>query len=239
MRLLLALWLCIYSSQSNGQRFVLASSHAPPHVISESDSGIDLDVALKVLNLMGYKVVVSYQSLSRGQINVEKGIVDGITPIFLAKDKPGFYVSDASVRYKPTFFTLKRKGISLGRFTDLKTLRLTTFQGATGYFGPRFAALKSTPGYREAADMSSLPELLLKERTEVVLLDYYIFYYFFRLGDLTRDISVFQEHKLIPQVDAGVGFHDDQIRDRFNRYLVRFKSSDAYPKILQKYVGEI
>ena len=80
--------------------------------------------------------------------------------------------------------------------------------------------------------MSVLPLLLMKERYDVVLLDYYIFYYFLK----AHRLSDVQEHVIFDSVDAHVGFNDVDLRNNFNDALNTFKHSEEYRLIIRKYL---
>lgn len=86
-------------------------------------------------------------------------------------------------------------------------------------------------------DMSVLSELLVKNRFDYVVLDKYIFYYYFRLKNHNRDTSIFTEHNLIPQVPASIGFHDKNLRESFNKELSPFYHSKEYFKIIERYIA--
>ncbi|WP_162272287.1 amino acid ABC transporter substrate-binding protein, partial [Piscirickettsia litoralis] len=115
------------------------------------------------------------------------------------------------------------------------------FQGATGYFGHEFYKVSRTKKgtYQELGDMSILPELLVKKRYSAVVLDYYIFYYFYRLNDKNRDINIFDEHYIIDPVHAGVAFHSEKLRDKFNKTLKKYLSGEHDKIIFNKYLGNI
>jgi polar amino acid transport system substrate-binding protein len=232
--------LLLFSHYGVGREFILASDDGPPHMIEQENAGIDIDIARAVLKMMGYEVTVEFASLERGKKKVLNKKVNGVTPTYLGDDTPGFYVSDATVNYLPTVFTLSKNSLIVESITDLKNLSVVSFQGASGYFGPTYNhAVKSSKHYLELADMSKFPNLLLKQRFDAVVLDLYIFYYFYRFDDLRRDLSVFTAHNVIKPVKAGVGFNDKRLRNAFNRYLAEFKQSIEYAEIEHKYIGNI
>ncbi len=226
------------SSVCHAQELVISSDDAPPHMIQETNGGIDIEIAREVLRELGYGVTIRYSSLARGKLDVELGRIDAVTPTFYEKDRPGFYVSSPTVTYKPTVFTLKSSQHEINRILDLADHKVITFQGATGYFGTDFIRVSKKSEYRESYSMEKFPELLLRGRYSAVVVDYYIFNYFYRINDKNRDTSVFQTHAVIPPVKACVGFHDINIRDQFNRKLSEYLDQKRDLLIIEKYVGK-
>lgn len=231
------LLIFIFITTGHANTLVLYSDDGPPHMIKATNSGIDIDIARAVLNEMGYQVKIRYSSLARGKLNVEKGAADAVTPTFFEKDRDGFYVSDATVTYKPTVFTLKKNNLRIHKITDLIGHDIMTFQGATGYFGPDFVHVSKNTPYNEHYKMNMFPKLLLEERYSVIVLDYYIFNYFYRIHDKTRDLSVFEAHSVIPPVKASVGFHDKELRNRFNIKLAKYLFDKRDIAVIEKYIG--
>ncbi|WP_284218562.1 substrate-binding periplasmic protein [Agaribacter marinus] len=224
---------------AEAKTLVLSSDDGPPHMIKESSSGIDIDITREILQALGYDVSVRFSSLARGKSDVELGNVDAVTPTFFEKDREGFYVSKPIVDYRPTVFTLKHENHKIGHILDLIGHRVVTFQGAKGYFGSDFVKVSKNTVYKEHYDMGIFPDLLKRGRYSVVVVDYYIFYYFYRLKDKNRDASLFQTHSVIPPVKAGVGFHDKKLRDRFNAKLAEYTEQGRHLLVIEKYIGKV
>jgi len=222
---------------ANNKSLIIASSEGPPHMMSGSHHGIDLDIVQAVLFKLGYAVKFEFPGLSRGKHLVITHKYDAIAPIFWQQDEQSFYTSEPIVQYKPMVFSLKNNKLSPNTLSDLRGASIATFQGAPGYFGSEFKLLANTPKYQEMVDMSVLSELLIKDRFDYVVLDKYIFYYYFRLKNQNRDASIFTEHNLIPEVAASVGFHDEKLRDEFNKALKSFYQSKSYFRIIERYIG--
>ncbi|MBU2970451.1 transporter substrate-binding domain-containing protein [Pseudoalteromonas sp. C2R02] len=240
MHYLVILFLLIIPANTcfaKNETLVIASSEGPPHMVRGSFHGIDLDIIQAILFKLGYSVKFEFPGLARGKHLVISHKYDAIAPIFWQQDEKGFYTSDPIVQYKPMVFSLKRNKLNPTSLRDLKGASIATFQGAPGYFGPEFTLLANTPKYQEMVDMSVLSDLLVKDRFDYVVLDKYIFYYYFRLKNHNRDTSIFTEHNLIPQVPASIGFHDKNLRENFNKELSFFYHSKAYFKIIERYIG--
>lgn len=224
----------------SAKTLVVASSEGPPHTINSEEglNGIDLDIVKAVLNMMGHQVKFEFMGLKRAHREVLLGRVDAMAPIFSTQDIEGFYISDPIVAYRPMVFSLKENQFTPDVLLDLQGYSLVTFQGAPGYFGEDFLYLAETQFYQEMADMGIIPELLIKARYDFAVLDFYMFYYFYRLQDKALSTSIFTEHELIAPVSASVGFHSSELRDEFNLALEQFLQTDGYQTILTRYLGE-
>lgn len=242
--LLVFIWVLVLSLplNSHANRLILATDDGPPHMIKENNGGIDIDIVKQVLAEVGHNTDIIYVPLTRAKLMVSEKKADVFVPTFLQPNNTNIYYSDPVINYKPTVFSLKNKNIIYKEISDLENLSIVTFQGASGYFGEEFAQLSKKANYQELHDMSKLPELLLKERYDVVVLDFYIFYYFFwkqqgnnKTQYAYKEISSFP---LIPEVSAYAGFNDKALRDKFNLQLSIFKQAKRDQQIIENYIGK-
>lgn len=86
--------------------------------------------------------------------------------------------------------------------------------------------------------------MLVRGRYDVVVLDYYIFYYFLQkyLKKNTGkqfNANEIERFALIPEVSAYVGFHDKSLRDKFNKQLLLYKSQAKDKAVINKYIKEV
>ena len=247
--LIIALWSFALATQfaaadapiealsNNDERTVLwmGTSDGPPYMIQATDSGLDIDIPRAALARMGYDLKLRYMPLARAYMEVQSGRLDLMAPMFVSETQAGFR-SEPHVYYRPTAFSLKKNKLQISSLPDLGKFSLMTFQGAKGYFGDVFVkASEQSPMYSEIYNMSNLPRLLAAGRTDVVVLDFYIFQHFKR--DLEKDglAPEFMIHEVFPRVPATVMFYDKQLRDQFNIGLELIKSDGVYQAILDRY----
>lgn len=228
--------LCL--AEAARQVLVMGTSNGPPYMDSATDSGLDIDIPRAVLERMGYQVEVRYMSLARAQAQLRAKKIDYTAPLFIG-DKPGIHSSDPHVYYRPTAFSLQENQLQVSSLSDLGKYTMITFQGAGGYFGDVFIeASQRSPRYSEIHDMTLLPKMLYAKRSELVVLDYYIFHYqLSEMGgvDWKATLAV---HDVFPRVPAVVGFHDPGLRDAFNRELKAFHKDGVYQAILDRYAPQ-
>jgi len=232
------------ASASTTKEVLMLTDDGPPHMIMASNNGIDVDIAREVLQEMGYTVKLDYAPLKRSMHQVAHKKAHLFLPTFFQEDTSKLFISASIIKYRPTAFSLKKNNFLFNVISDLKGKRLATFQGATGYFGEEFVKVSHYKSYRELHDMSKLPEMLIKGRVDIVVLDYYIFYYFLQkyLRDNPTDtfsIKKIDEFSLFPEVKAYVGFHDQKLRNKFNKQLHIYKSLNKDKIVIEKYIGPV
>jgi len=238
------LFLALLSpTHANGNRLILATDDGPPHMVKAKNGGIDIDIVKQILKQIGHDIDIIYVPLERAKLMVSEHKADVFVPTFFQPHNKKVYYSDPVISYKPMVFTLKSSGIAYKSMSDLKNLSIITFQGASGYFGEEFAKLSKKPDYHELHDMSKFPELLLKERYDVVILDFYIFYYFLKkqleksnAQYIYKEITSFA---LVPEVKAYAGFNDEVLRNQFNQQLSIFKQAKSDQRIVEYYIGPV
>ncbi|MBO9490801.1 transporter substrate-binding domain-containing protein [Endozoicomonas sp. G2_1] len=226
---------------ANDKELLLLTDDGPPHMIAANESGIDLDITKQVLQSLGYRVNVEFSPLQRNLARVTMKQADLFVPTFYQPDTDKLFLSEPIISYRPTIFSLKSRDFDFEQLADIKNLTIYTFQGATGYFGEQFSQMSEQNNYREFHDMSKLPELLLKQRVDLIVLDYYIFYYFLNQLPITKKIAnqahKIDEHTLIPPVTAHVGFNNPALRNNFNRVLAQYLAAGKDKKVIEKYIG--
>lgn len=213
---------------------IMGTSDAPPYMIQATNSGLDVDIPRAALARLGYDLKIRYMPLARAEQELRSQRIDLMAPLFVG-DKPGIYSSQPHVMYRPTAFSLRERGVAVSSLLDLGDYRMMTFQGATGYFGAEFIeASQRSPAYSEIHNMNKLAQLLFVGRTDLVVLDYNIFYYLTREWDdvWLKQLAV---HDIFPRVPAVVGFHRSKLRDAFNHALQAMRDDGSYAAILERY----
>jgi len=222
----------------------MLTDDGPPHMIEASKSGIDIDIAREVLQELGYSVKVSFAPLKRSMLQVANNQADLFLPTFFQNDTAKLFISAPIIKYRPTVFSLKKHNFQFEKISDLSGKSLITFQGAAGYFGEEFVNISQGKNYSELHDMSKFPEMLIKERCEVIVLDYYIFYYFLQKYLKKNPTQQFflkgiDTFEFFPQVNAHVGFHDVGLRDKFNKQFQRYKAQAKDQLVIEKYIDHV
>lgn len=234
----------LFSSSLIAKELLMLTDDGPPHMIAASNSGIDVDIVREILEKMGHSIKVNFAPLKRTMLQVRNKQADLFLPTFSQNDTDKLFISDPLINYRPIVFSLEHNKFQFKKISDLTGKRIITFQGATGYFGDEFVKISKQKGYVELHDMSKLPEMLLKERSDVVVLDYYIFYYYLqeylkRHPTEIPSIKEIDEFTLFSEVKAHVGFNDQVLRDKFNQQLQLYKNQGRDKKVINKYITSL
>lgn len=233
--LLLILFLFGVASSVHAQKTLsIVTEDGPPHMIQASNSGIDIDITREALRLIGYESTIEYAPLSRARLQVVNGDEDITVPTFFAADSDNFYISKPIIRYRPTVFSNQK--FDFRSIEDIEGLSIRTFQGAKGYFGDSFVKMTQKNDYEETANMASLVRMLALGRVDVVVLDYYIFYYYLSQMEHEQKVDI-EEYDLLPAVKASVGFNNMEIRDQFDNALETLENQNRIDDIIRRYIG--
>ncbi|MAZ89426.1 MAG: hypothetical protein CL693_17480 [Cellvibrionaceae bacterium] len=221
------------------QTLTMATSNGPPYMIQASDSGLDIDIPREALSRAGYEVDIRYMPLARAQLEVQSKRVDFMAPFF-SEEVEGLYLSEPHIMYRPTAFSLASNKFELNELNDLKRFRVQTFQGAKGYFGADYVnAIALSPHYEERPDMSKLVLSLVSGRTDVVVLDYHIFSYFWNreIGD--NNSHQLRAHAIFTPVPAVTAFNNPDIRDQYNAALQATIRDGTHQKLVKKHLESL
>ncbi|MCJ8318554.1 MAG: transporter substrate-binding domain-containing protein [Colwellia sp.] len=238
---LLMLVLITLPTPSKATELLMLTDDGPPHMIAATNSGIDIDITREVLESMGHTIKIKFAPLKRTMKQVINQKADLFLPTFFQNDTPNIFISAAIISYRPVVFSLKKNNFTLKNIKDLSGKKLVTFQGAAGYFGDEFVKVSKHKNYRELHDMSKFPEMLMKQRCDVVVLDYYIFYYYLKEYIKQNPATEFtvkdvDEFLFFPEVEAHVGFNDKKLRNRFNEQLKIYKKQGKDTAVINKYL---
>ncbi len=227
--------ICVQSSEL----LKMATSNGPPYMIQASGSGLDIDIPREALRRAGYDTIVRYMPLARAQLEVQSRRMDFMAPFF-TEAVEGLYLSEPHVMYRPMAFSLASKNLILDSLQDLALYRVHTFQGAKGYFGSEYTkAIALSPHYEERPDMSKLVLSLVADRTDIVVLDYNMFSYFWNRAIGANKDSQLRAHSIFPAVAAVAAFNDPEIRDNYNEALQGMIEDGSHQTLMDQYVDSL
>lgn len=219
--------------QPENRELILATSEGPPYMIKDPVGGLDVDTVKQALENRGYRVKIIFVSLNRAMAELKAGRVDLTVPSF-AVEQEGLYNGDPHILYRPTVFSLKDSNIKLTRVSDMGKYRITSFQGVTGYFGPELLkATQDSPDFHEHRSMAHLVDMLMNKRTDLVLIDYWIFDYYYRKSRYSR--AYIANDQLFARVPAMPVFNNKKIRDEYNLGLKAIHKNGKYRQIMTKF----
>ncbi|MGZ3183495.1 MAG: substrate-binding periplasmic protein [Telluria sp.] len=214
----------------------------PPYVIQESNAGFELDIIREALAAKGHTLKPVYASF----LNVGKMLKDKAADASqrgnpdLTEADGFFYAAEPTVLYEDVALTLKKNHVKLDSMADLKGKSIVSYQGATKFIGPDFAAVVKGGDYQEQMSSQRVVQMLYAGGVQVAVFDVNIFKYF---SDKLKGPASFSEldvHRIFPNVPIKTNnavFTDKKIRDDFNAGLAQLKKSGRYNKIIAGYVS--
>lgn len=218
------------------QEVVLGIEHAPPYVISTQNSGLEVDIIRAALRAVGYKLRVEYMPTGRGVRLLLNKRVDLVAPIY-HDDKGRFYLSDTHIYHRPSLFSLTTNGIQITEIDDISRGSVAAYQGVLTGFGARFQHIaRQCPLFVELGDAKRIVDMLFKERVDVAILDLFTFQYFLKANEL--DSSVLNIHDFIEPVPAGVAFHDNIMKRKFEKGVRIILGNGEYERIAGNYLDK-
>ena len=226
-----------YATQSNTIKAAVPSS-MPPYIIETTKSGIALDIISKIYRNNGYKIDFSFLPNHR----VAKEFLDkkhalAFSIPYDSSNQKIFY-SKAILSFKNVVVSLAVNNFQIASLSDLKNLSITAFQNATNFLGDKFKELaQENRYYKEITNQQQQLTLLLKGRTDVIIMEERIFlYHLKKLKSSNAVKQQFKIHAIFKPSKRYCAFHDIQQRDMFNRGLESIKKSADYQAIIDKYI---
>ncbi len=208
-----------------------------PYIIG-TDSGIELDIVSTILKRLELPHHYHAFSLNRARRSLAFAKMDiSLTSIY---NKGSAQCSDPYVYYSNVAISLKSSNITLNQISDLAPVSIYSWQGANKVLGPDFFRMYPTvgSGYKEISRVERLPLLLYKGRSDVIIIDKFIFSY------LWREFALY--FKALPQVtfhpifDRRVYYcakiKDPILRRLFNIELNKLKHNGELQAIYKKYI---
>lgn len=211
----------------------------PPYVIQQEGRGIELDLLTEAFAGSGYEPRFIYLPLERTFRMLEEGKLDAIINV-----KPGMldhaHLSQPVLSFHNRVFTLEQTQVRT--LADLKTLRVSAFQRARQILGEEFARIADqNPRYEEVARQEGQVQRLLLGRTDAVVLEQRVFYYY--LAQLTQTeqdrgryaFSQIRQRDLFKPTHYHFAFRQAAQQQWFDRQLARMKEDGRYQRIFATY----
>ncbi|MDM8521936.1 transporter substrate-binding domain-containing protein [Desulfococcaceae bacterium HSG8] len=214
----------------------------PPWVIPETDNGIAIDIMKETLEPAGYVIKPVYVPYARRLISYKYGKVDAVcdvNPNIIRDSELEGYFSVIAYAYENIGVSLKKKGYSFSKISDLADYSVVSWQGAKAAIGGEYADMANkNKKYRELAKQKTQIKLLYMGREDVIQLDRQIFRYFRKKVseegkiDTDQPVDIFS---LFGKNKCGFLFRDRNARNAFDKNFAKLKASGRYEKLFEKY----
>lgn len=202
--------------------------------MNRKGSNYHLDVLLtyRLFTELGYQVkfiVAPYakltQLLQQGQIDVATRQSGTLLS--------NLYYSAVYLQVHNLVFARQDFSGTIKTIKDLKAYPLVGFQNASHVLGQEFAKVsREAPSYREVFDHIQAVQLLLKGRTELLVLNKNTFYR--RLAELQQPTSLVRSFDVLPQVQYRLAFSAQKLQQRAEPLLQKYLQQGAINAIEQQ-----
>ncbi len=137
---------------------------------------------------------------------------------------PALYYSSPYTTFNNQVFALTSLKSKVSQLADLKHYSITAFQNARHVLGADFYTLSTqAKTYREVMDHTQAVQMLLKGRTQLLILDKNTFYR--RLAELKQPTSLVQSFDVLPRVQYRIGFYQPQLQQQVDKLLQQWQAS--------------
>ncbi len=209
----------------------------PPYIIQETNSGVELDILRRALEIAGYELVPVYLPMKRVLYGLNNGDLDG--GITFRPDTPiKGYLSKSMITYQNFAISRADENLILDDLNALSNLSVLGFQNAKLLLGFNYAdAIKDNDRYSEIANQELQAKMLLAGRVQVIISDFRIFLHFKNeIEKMTGGNTGVIFHALFPPTLYHAGFTSEEVRDRFDKALETLKESGEYDRIFARYI---
>jgi polar amino acid transport system substrate-binding protein len=208
----------------------------PPYVISEGDTGFEIDLIKAVFANMNFQINSFYVPYGRSYAMLKNSEVDLTLTLNHQLDIDSDMLSDVYVTYQNAVISLTSRALKITAMDDLQGKSVVGFQNASWVLGKSFReAVKNSPLYIELPNQKRQVEMLLLGNVDAVVMDINIFNHFSRVLTGSNQMAAVSIHRLFPASDYHVGFKDINLKKQFNVALADYLSSDDYIKLRNKY----
>ena len=222
---------------------MLAGFSKPPFMISEDDSGMQMEIVLAALSKNNYDVSFFYLPIIRHIEVYKKRNIDGLITMSDQENKLGLFLSKPYISYHNVVISLKKNKLVLNDVAHLSGLRVAAFQNATKFLGTQYKNIfKQSDSYVELADQKSQLSLLFTNRVDAVVIDINIFKHLLeKLKQENANESLFFEsfviHPLFEAINLVAGFRTEKLKKHFDEGIVEMKTDGRYQSIIDSYLN--
>lgn len=212
----------------------------PPFVLSQSNSGLEIEIILEVFRAIDVHVNIYYLPLARTFFEFEKGSIDGIINV---RDDTvdNAYLTEHIITFNNTAISLKKNGYPDTFPIDyLLDKSIIAFQRAPDLLkqGLERIAYENSEYTETSTQLTQILRLFMERSADFIILEENIFHYYRNeareiIGDLVdQEVTI---HRIFKPINYMFAFNNEYIRDDFNRGLEIIKSNGIYERLFKKY----
>ncbi len=142
----------------------------------------------------------------------------------------GLFYSSPYTSFDNQVFALAESKVELNNINDLKPYNIVAFQNARQVLGPEFAsASQQAKSYQELLDHTQAVQMLLKNRSDLLVMDKNTFYR--RLAELKQSETPVVSFAILPKVQYRLGFYQPHLQQQVERLLLQWLASGQLDRL--------
>nr|WP_268820295.1 transporter substrate-binding domain-containing protein [Paraglaciecola sp. G1-23] len=226
-------------SAISAEKIIIGTSvNKPPYVIQQTNSGFELELLENVFQLMGKQVEFRYMDYGNGSADrlFEKFQLDALTGVNYRMFLDTSLLSDVYVEYQNVAISLADNNFHINTVSDLARYSIVSFPLAAKALGEEFSkVVDASPLFIKMLEQKKQPEMLIRNRVEVLVMDKQIFKYYLEQTQWNNALDKVKFHQVFPTNHFRVAFKEIKYVAAFNRALQTFLSSTDYSRLKDKY----
>ncbi|TPH18142.1 substrate-binding periplasmic protein [Litorilituus lipolyticus] len=218
------------------QLSIVVGLDKPPYVIQKEQSGFEIELIRNIFKKINIDTAFVFTQYKHSTKMLDAKYIDAVMTTNNKVFTNEAQLSDSYISYQNVAISLKSKNLTIKRIEDLGNYSIAAFQNAEILLGEAYyKSSKRSPLYMSTANQSAQPQLLMKQRVDVIVLDVNIFNYMARELGINDLNSLFSYHYVFPKTNYHIAFKDLTIKYAFNQALANYKNSAEYEVLINKY----
>ncbi len=234
---LLIIFIILYTNIISQDVKIVVGDQLPPYII-EAYIGFEFDIIDTVFNNTIHRPIYTFVPFGRLSNLIGSPDFDAFSSAYSFDNIKGYHLSDPYIYYDNILVGLKEKKIEINAIEDLLNYSIIAFLGAKDNFGDKFFNITNkNKSYREVSNQEGQVASLFNKRVDLILIDRYIFQYYFKNSQLNFDKELeFVIYDVFEKTPYSIAFKNINVRDNFNKGLKLIKENGEYDQIIKSYL---
>ena len=215
---------------------VVSGWDKPPYIISEGDTGFEVELVKAVLAASGRKARLHYVPMGRSVRLINEQNMDIALSMNDRQAVPQDWLTDVYVVYQNVVITRHDRKKVVRSLKDLKNMTVVGFQTASQALGEAYEKVVAThPGYLEVADQQRQVSMLLLGSVDAIVMDHRIFDAIRSTLPAEQQVAV-DVHPLFADSPYRAAIPDPALRRAFNQGLKALRESGEYEQLAHQFM---
>lgn len=215
---------------------VVSGWDKPPYIISEGDTGFEVELVKAVLAGSGYEAKLHYVPMGRSVRLISEQSMDIALSMNDRQALPEEWLTDVYVVYQNVVITRHDRKKVVRSLEDLKNMTVVGFQTASQALGKAYEEVVAThPGYLEVADQQRQVSMLLLGSVDAIVMDHRIFDAIRSSLPAEQQVAV-DLHPLFDDSPYRAAIPNPALRRAFNQGLREMRKNGEYEQLARQFM---